>query len=147
MLMLGNTDLEDMKRFMLESNKQTQEMATSIGRTARRLEEVSYAMLDALKVMTKGYKAELDREKTKGEAAKLEAEKKTGDGEDTVKAQTAKFDSKTKCFRCAKTGHRIEDCTLAKDLWFCYFCQDFKNHKGKDCDEGRLKKKLNDRKK
>ncbi|XP_044597176.1 uncharacterized protein LOC123273763 [Cotesia glomerata] len=142
MLMLGNKDLENMKRLMLESNKQTQEMATTIGRTARRLEEVSNAMLDALKVMTKGYKAELDREKTKAEAAKLEAEKKTGDGEDTVKAQTAKFDSKTKCFRCAKTGHRIEDCTLAKDLWFCYFCQDFRHHKGKDCDEGRLKSKI-----
>ncbi|XP_074108552.1 uncharacterized protein LOC141533529 isoform X2 [Cotesia typhae] len=59
-----------MKRLMLESNKQTQEMATSMERTARRLEEVSIAMLDALKVMTKGYKAELDREKTKAEAKK-----------------------------------------------------------------------------
>ncbi|XP_074114004.1 uncharacterized protein LOC141537071 [Cotesia typhae] len=96
MLMLGNKDLDDMKRLMLESNKKTQEMTTSMERTARRLEEVSIAMLDALKVMTKGYKAELDREKTKAET-KLEAEKKTGDGDDTVKAQTAKFDSKTRC--------------------------------------------------
>ncbi|XP_074101331.1 uncharacterized protein LOC141528936 [Cotesia typhae] len=68
MLMLGNKDLDDMKRLMLESNKKTQEMAMSMERTARRLEEVSIAMLDALKVMTKGYKAELDREKTKAEA-------------------------------------------------------------------------------
>ncbi|XP_044593862.1 uncharacterized protein LOC123271558 isoform X2 [Cotesia glomerata] len=147
MLMLGNKDLEDMKRLMLESNKQTQEIATSIARTARRLEEVSAAMLDALKVMTKGYKAELDREKTKAETAKLEAEKKTGDGDDTVKAQTAKFDSKTRCYRCAKTGHRIEDCPLSKDLWFCYFCQDIKKHKGAECKEGRLTKKPTDRKK
>ncbi|XP_074099446.1 uncharacterized protein LOC141527718 [Cotesia typhae] len=146
MLMLGNKDLDDMKRLMLESNKKTQEMATSMERTARILEEVSIAMLDALKIMTKRYKAELDREKTKAEA-KLEAEKKTGDGDDTVKAQTAKFDSKTRCYRCAKTGHRIEDCPLSKDLWFCYFCQDIKNHKGAECKEGRLKKKSVDRKK
>ncbi|XP_044599645.1 uncharacterized protein LOC123275534 isoform X2 [Cotesia glomerata] len=136
-----------MKRLMLESNKQTQEMAASIGKTARRLEEVSIAMLDALKVMTKGYQSELDREKIKAEAAKLEAEKKTGDRDDTVKAQIAKFDSKTRCYRCAKTGHRIEDCPLSKDLWFCYFFQDIKNHKGAECKEGRLKKKPNDRKK
>ncbi|XP_044596989.1 uncharacterized protein LOC123273621 isoform X2 [Cotesia glomerata] len=142
MLMLGNKNLEDMKRLMLESNKQTQEMAASIGKTARRLEEVSIAMLDALKVMTKGYQSELDREKIKAEATKLEAEKKTGDGDDTVKAQIAKFDSKTRCYRCAKTGHRIEDCLLSKDLWFCYFCQDIKNHKGAECKEGRLKSKI-----
>ncbi|XP_044588806.1 uncharacterized protein LOC123267987 [Cotesia glomerata] len=71
MLMLGNKNLEEMKRLMLESNKQTQEMAAPIGKTARRLEEVSIAMLDALKVMTKGYQSELDREKIKAEAAKV----------------------------------------------------------------------------
>ncbi|XP_044588807.1 uncharacterized protein LOC123267988 [Cotesia glomerata] len=72
----------------------------------------------------------------------LEAEKKTGDGDDTVKAQIAKFDSKTRCYRCAKTGRRIEDCPLSKDLWFCYFCQDIKNQKGAECKEGRLKSKI-----
>ncbi|XP_057321771.1 uncharacterized protein LOC130665419 [Microplitis mediator] len=142
MLMLGNKDLEDMKRLMLDSNKQTKEMSASIGRAARKLEEVSDAMLDALKVMTKGYRAELDREKTKADAAKLEAEKKTSDVEDKIKAQIAKFDGKKNCFRCAKPGHRIEECSSPKDVWFCYYCQEIRSHKGSECKDGRLKSKV-----
>ncbi|XP_057340494.1 uncharacterized protein PF3D7_1120600-like isoform X2 [Microplitis mediator] len=142
MLMLGNKDLEDMKRLMLDSNKQTKEMSASIGRAARKLEEVSDAMLNALKVMTKWYRAELDPEKTKAEAAKLEAEKKTSDVEDKIKAQIAKSDGKKNCFRCAKPGHRIEECSLPKDMWFCYYCQEIRSHKGSECKDGRLKSKV-----
>ncbi|XP_044597364.1 uncharacterized protein LOC123273942 isoform X1 [Cotesia glomerata] len=77
----------------------------------------------------------------------LEAEKKTNDGEETIKAQTAKFDGKKNCHRCAKPGHRIENCPLSKDLWFCYYCQEIRSHKGSECKDGRIKKNSVDRKK
>ncbi|XP_074108749.1 uncharacterized protein LOC141533651 isoform X2 [Cotesia typhae] len=72
----------------------------------------------------------------------LEAEKKTNDGEETIKAQTAKVDGKKNCHSCAKPGHKIENCPLSKDLWFCYYCQDIRSHKGSECKDGRIKSKI-----
>ncbi|XP_044597564.1 uncharacterized protein LOC123274131 [Cotesia glomerata] len=129
MVMVGSKEFGDMKMLMVESNKQTREMSATLGRAAKRLEEVTHELVKALKMTVDRRRAELDREKAKIEATKLEAEKKTNDGEETIKAQTAKFDGKKNCHRCAKPGHRIENCPLSKDLWFCYYCQEIRSHK------------------
>ncbi|XP_074114256.1 uncharacterized protein LOC141537269 isoform X2 [Cotesia typhae] len=72
----------------------------------------------------------------------LEVKRKTNDGEETIKAQTAKVDGKKNCHRCAKPGHKIENCPLSKDLWFCYYCQEIRSHKGSECKDGRIKSKI-----
>ncbi|XP_074114093.1 uncharacterized protein LOC141537150 [Cotesia typhae] len=71
MVMIGNKEFEDMKMLMVESNKQTREMAATLGRAAKRLEEVTHELVKALKMTVDGRIAELDREKAKLEATKV----------------------------------------------------------------------------
>ncbi|XP_074096614.1 uncharacterized protein LOC141525845 isoform X1 [Cotesia typhae] len=142
MVMVGNKEFEDMKMLMVESNKQTREMSAELDRAAKRLEEVTHELVKALKMTVDGRRAELDREKAKIKATKLEAERKTNDEEETIKAQTAKVDGKKNCHRCAKHGRKIENCPLSKDLWFCYYCQEIRSHKGSECKDGRIKRKI-----
>ncbi|XP_023246590.1 uncharacterized protein LOC111643273 [Copidosoma floridanum] len=60
-----------------------------------------------------------------------------------------------KCFRCNREGHRAAGCPLREyNLWYCFYCQAVRNHKGDQCPNkdnpkdgyvGKLNKNFRDR--
>ena len=70
----------------------------------------------------------------------LEAEKKQEVKEEIAAKRTttsSRSNQENRCHRFNKLGHWSNECHFKeKGLWFCYYCQQIKDHKGDDCPFG-----------